>query len=158
MHNANWASLASGAAMTPTEWNDLNAFGRFDADMAADMARFARFVDEVPLAAYDPESVSIQSGDPDVRGWGVVGDRGGIIWLQDHALDEATIEEIRADETIRSGVVSTVDSLTAGPWTVTPYDTWLGEWMEPFEAQCPSGPCPLPLPDFHSDIALRLSR
>jgi hypothetical protein len=158
MHNANWASLANGAAMTPTEWNDLNAFGKFDDEMAEDMARFARFVDSVPLAVYDPDSVAIQSDHLDIRGWGVIGERGGVVWVQDHALDEATIGEMRADETVRSGVSATVDSLSAGLWTVTPYDTWEGEWLKPFQVQCGAEPCSLPLPDFSSDLALHLSR
>jgi len=156
MHNANWTSLATGAAMTPTEWNDGNAFGTFDDEMRADMRRFSDFVEEVPLAAYDPEAVSVTFNDPEVRGWGVVGETGGLIWVQDFALDDGTIEEIRADESVRTDVVAVVGDLAAGSWKVTPYDTWQGTWLPTLEVDCPGGACELSLPDFHSDLAIHL--
>jgi hypothetical protein len=158
MHHANWASLATGAAMTPTEWNDLNAFGSFDAEMRADMRRFADFVDRVPLAVYDPEKVRVDLDHPEVRGWGIAGNTGGVLWVQDHALDEATIEEIRADDTVREGLTATIADLTAGSWNVTPYDTWSGEWLDAYIVECPGGPCEIPLPGFHSDLAFHVAR
>lgn len=158
MHNANWASLAAGAALTPTEWNDQRAFGTFDEPMQEDMRRFAEFVEEVPLVVYDPETVEIVSSDVEVRGWGLAGESGGMIWVQDFALETADIDEIRTDETVRSDVNVTVDSLASGTWTVTPYDTWVGEWLEPFVIECVGGPCQISVPPFHSDVALHLER
>lgn len=158
MHNANWTSLAAGSAMTPTEWNDLNEFGRFDDAMREDMARFAVFTDELPLAAIDPETVDVASSDPDVRGWALAGETGGVVWLQDFALEEATIEEIRADETVRANVVVTLSDLDAGTWEIRPYDTWTGEWLESSVVECPGGSCEVIVPDFHRDIALLLER
>lgn len=158
MHNVNWTSLASGAALTPTEWNDLNAFGSFDDAMKADMSRFAGFVEAVPLVTYDPDRVDVTPSNAEMRGWGVVGESGGVVWVQDFALEDATIEEIRADETVRTGVTVTVDELVAGSWTVTSYDTWQGLWAEPISISCPGGPCEIPLPDFHSDVAIALER
>ena len=131
MHHSNWASLAAGAAMTPVEWNDNAAYGRFDEAMEADMLRFADFVETVPLVTYDPEPIEVALSDPEVRGWGVAGDEGGVIWVQDFALEEASMEEIRADQTVRSGIEAAVEELAAGSWTVSPYDTWSGEWLEP---------------------------
>ena len=156
MHNANWASLAAGAALTPTEWNDQRAFGTFDETMQQDMRRFADFVEQVPLVAYDPTRVEISSTDPEVRGWGLAGDRGGLVWVQDFALETASMDEIRADETVRSDVIITVDSLAAGTWTVTPFDTWTGTWLEPLVVVCAGGQCQIPLPPFQSDLALHL--
>ena len=156
MHNANWASLAAGAALTPTEWNDQRAFGTFDETMQQDMRRFADFVEQVPLVAYDPARVEISSTDPEVRGWGLAGDRGGLVWVQDFALETASMDEIRADETVRSDVIITVDSLAAGTWTVTPFDTWTGTWLEPLVVVCAGGQCQIPLPPFQSDLALHL--
>ena len=158
MHNANWGSLVAGAALTPTEWNDKRAFGTFDEAMQRDMRRFADFVETVPLVAYGPERVEVASSDPEVRGWGLAGERGGILWVQDFALDDATMAEIRADETVRSGVIVTVDSLSAGTWTVTPFDTWTGDWLDALVVACPGGTCHISLPDFHADMALHLER
>ncbi len=159
MHNANWAALAAGAAMTPAEWNDGHGYGEFDQSMQEDMARFATFVEEVPLVTYDPDALLVSTSDPEVRGWGVAGEAGGLFWVQDFALEGASMDEIRADDTVRSGVVATIDSLAGGTWTVTPYDTWAGEWLEPFTVECPfDTPCVVALPDFHRDLAFKLSR
>jgi hypothetical protein len=158
MHNANWVSLATGAAMTPTEWNDMNAFGVFDDEMKADMRRFADFVDQVPLAAYDPDQIVVTAGDPQVRGWGLAGETGGLLWVQDFALEQATIEDIRADDTVRGGVVATVDGLEPGSWIALPYDPWEGAWLDQVAVECTDGPCDIPLPAFHSDLAVHLTK
>jgi len=156
MHFANWAALSAGAAMTPTEWNDRNAFGAFDDAMKEDMRHFADFVETVPLVTYDPETVTVSSSDPAVRGWGIAGQDGGVVWVQDFALEGDTIDQIRADETIRSDVVVTIDPLVAGTWTVRPYDTWRGEWLESMTVECDGGPCDFALPSFDSDLALHI--
>jgi hypothetical protein len=122
------------------------------------MVRLAAFVEEIPLVSYDPVAVSVSSSDPEVRGWGVVGDRGGVLWAQDFALEGHTMEEIRADQTVRAAVSLTIQPLAAGQWVLTPYDTWQGAWLEPFRVDCPGGPCSLPIPEFTRDLALKLER
>lgn len=157
MHHANWAALASGAALTPTEWNDGGAFGRFDAEMAADMARLAAFVEAVPLVTYDPERVSVSSSEPGLRGWGVAGEGGGVIWVQDFTTEGGTMEEIRANTTVWDGASVAIDGLAEGTWTIRPFDTWAGAWLEPTTVEC-AGSCSIQLPDFTSDIAIALER
>jgi len=78
--------------------------------------------------------------------------------VQDFALESAGIEEIRADLTMRRDVTLTIDSLSAGTWTVNPYDTWTGDWFEAVTIECPGGPCEISLPEFHADLALHLER
>jgi len=157
LHHSNWASLGAGAAMTPSEWNDGASYGRFDDEMAADMARLATFVEEVPLVTYDPARVGVTSSDPELRGWAVAGDTGGVLWVQDFALEGSTMDEIRADHTVRTGASVALDRLAGGTWTVTPFDTWAGVWMEPINIDCPGDqPCQLTLPDFSRDIAFKL--
>jgi hypothetical protein len=158
MHNSNWAALGAGASITPIEWNDLASYGHFDEAMGDDMARFATFVEEVPLASLAPEALAIAISDPEVRGWAVAGDNGGVAWVQDYALEGSSIEEIRADTTLREGVTLTLDPIVAGSWTVTPYDTWQGIWLDEISVSCPGGPCPVLLPPFSRDLALKLSR
>ena len=158
MHHSNWAALGAGAATTPIEWNDRSAYGQFDDEMAADMARLAAFVEEVPLVRYDPVAVGVTSSQEQVRGWAVVGERGGVLWAQDFALEGHTIDEIRADQTLLTGVTMTLDPIPAGDWVITPYDTWQGVWLDPHQVECPGGPCPLPLPEFTRDVALALHR
>lgn len=157
MHHANWAALASGAALTPTEWNDGGAFGRFDDEMAADMARLAAFIESVPLATYNPEQVAVAPSEPGLRGWGVAGDGGGVIWVQDFTTEGGTMEEIRANTMTWSGASLEVVGLAAGRWTIRAYDTWEGRWFEPTNVEC-SEKCSIPLPDFNSDLAIALER
>jgi hypothetical protein len=158
MHHANWAALAAGAAITPIEWNDGGGFGRFDPEMAADMARLAQFVEEVPLVAYDPEKVEVATGESSLRGWGVVGESGGVIWVQDFSMEGGTMEEIRDSQTIWSGASLVVTGIVEGTWTIRPYDTWSGEWLEPTSIECGPDDCAITLPDFRSDLALAIER
>jgi hypothetical protein len=158
MHHANWAALAAGAAITPIEWNDAGGFGRFDAEMAADMARLAQFVEEVPLVAYDPEKVEVVPAEASLRGWGVVGESGGVIWVQDVSMEGGTMEEIRGNQTIWSGTSLVVTGILEGTWTIRPYDTWSGEWLEPTSVECGPDNCAINLPDFRSDLALAIER
>jgi hypothetical protein len=158
IHHATWAGLAAGAAITPIEWNDAGGFGRFDAQMAADMARLARFVEEVPLVTYDPEAVEVVPDKPSLRGWGVVGESGGLIWVQDFSMEGGTMEEIRANQTIWSGASLSVTGIPEGTWTIRPYDTWSGEWLAQTSVECGPDSCSIPLPDFSSDLAIALER
>lgn len=155
-HNANWATFAAGAATTPIEWNDNSGYGRFTPEMAADMTRFIAFAGEIPLVTIAPEQLSLSFSDPAVRGWGVGSDRGGVIWVQDFALEGAPLNEIMSDNTIRSGVIVTISDLRAQTLTFRPYNTWTGEWLEARDAVCGDGLCVLSIPDFSRDLALQL--
>ena len=155
MHNSNWVTLATGAATTPIEWNDGTGYGSFDDEMAADMARFVDFVDTLPLVRLNPEVVTVSTSDESIRGWGVAGRAGGVVWVQDFALQGAELETIMSDETVRSGVAVTLDGELFGDYLVRPYNTWTGQWLEPIEMSCTTD-CRLTLPDFVSDLALRI--
>jgi hypothetical protein len=52
---------------------------------------------------------------------------GGLIWLQDFALEGQPFDEVRADETVRQDVELTVSGLTDGTYHIQPYNTWQGE-------------------------------
>ncbi len=158
-HNSVWASLAAGAAMAPAEWNDAGAFMSMTPEMLAVLRSVGTFVDGMPLAEIDPQTLRIDSSDSAVRGWGVAGADDGFIWVQDFAMQGQPIEAIRADETVRSGVVLTVDGLGDGTYLITPYDTWTATYLDAFEVTCEAGtPCEVPLPDFEDDRAFKISR
>lgn len=157
-HNANWAALSAGAALTPAEWNDRGGWSAMTPEMNADMVRIARFVAEIPLARLNPEPLTIYSLDPSVRGWGMAGEAGGLIWVQDFSLEGKTAKEVREDATTRSGVQLEVTGLTSGTYSITPYDTWQSIWLDAFLVDCDEGACIIPLPDFWHDLALKLSR
>jgi hypothetical protein len=158
-HNAIWAALASGAAMTPAEWNSGGSWGRPTDEMKADMTRLGQFVAEIPLVKWNPSRLGISSSDPQVRGWGVAGNAGGLFWVQDFSLEGQGIEAVRANQVVQSGVSVDLSGLAAGAYRITPYDTWQGVYLAPIEIVCAEAqPCSVPLPDFRADMAFKIER
>ena len=158
-HHAIWAALASGASMTPAEWNSGGSWSRMTPEMNADISRLAMFVNDLPLAQWNPSELKITSSDSEVRAWGVAGNEGGLFWVQDFSLQGKSIDEVRSSMPLRSGVQMETQGLAVGTHIVTPYDTWQGNYLDPFEVDCTAGTtCVISLPDFTSDIAFKIVR
>jgi hypothetical protein len=157
-HNSIWAALGAGASMTPAEWNSGGQFGEMTPAMNADISRLAVFVHELPLAEWNPETLQISSNDPHVRGWGVAGNLGGLFWLQDFSLEGQPIDVVRSSMPVRSGVEINLTGLATGTYTITPYDTWLGVYLDPFDVTCMDTVCKITLPEFKSDMAFKIVR
>jgi hypothetical protein len=52
-----------------------------------------------------------------------------------------------------------IQGLAGGTYTITPYDTWQGSYLEAFSVDClESQSCSLPLPDFKADMAFKVER
>lgn len=158
-HNSIWAALATGAAMTPAEWNSGGSWMRMTEEMITDMNHLGQFVADMPLAALNPSSLEVNSSDPEVRGWGVAGEDGGLIWLQDFALEGAPLDAVRTDETIREDVEISVVGLADGTFTIRPFDTWQGIYLDEYNVDCGAGDaCVISVPAFQKDIALKIER
>jgi hypothetical protein len=158
-HNSIWAALASGAAMTPAEWNSGGAWGRMTPEMNADISRFAQFVADLPLAQWNPAKLEIIASDAAVRAWGLAGSGGGLFWVQDFSLAGSPIEEVRSEMASRTGVQLTVQGIEPGSYTVQPYDTWQGVYLDEISVECTADEaCVIDLPDFTSDIAFKIVR
>ncbi|MBE7532018.1 MAG: DUF5060 domain-containing protein [Chloroflexi bacterium] len=156
-HNAIWAALATGAAMTPAEWNSGGGWMRMSPEMLAGLARLGTFVSDLPLAQLKPTAVTLSSSDPDVRGWGIIGADGGLFWVQDFSLEGAPIEQVRADETVRQGVSVSMAGMAAGVYEIRPYHTWQGAYLDAYTVECAvNEPCVIPLPDFEDDMAFQV--
>lgn len=156
-HHSIWAALASGAAMTPAEWNSGGSWGRLTPEMNADLSRLAQFVKNLPLAEWDPSKLAITSSDAQVRAWGLAGTDGGLFWAQDFSLEGQPIDVVRSEMSLRTGVELNVQGLTAGSYTIQPYDPWQGVYLEEFDVECTEGAaCAIPLPDFTSDMAFKI--
>jgi len=155
-HHSIWAALASGASMTPAEWNSGGAWGRMTPEMNADMSRLANFVQDLPLAQWSPSPLKIAIKDEQVRGWGVAGEGGGLFWIQDYSLEGKPIDEVRSSMPQQSNVQIILAGLAPGSYSVSPYDTWQGVYLEPFDVECTSETCIIDLPEFKSDIAVKV--
>jgi len=158
-HNSIWAALASGAAMTPAEWNSGGSWGRMTPEMNADLSRLTDFVSDLPLAQWNPSAVQVAATDEQLRGWGIAGQGGGLIWIQDYSLEGASVGDLRNLMFVRSGVQVEVIGLPAGIYEVATYDTNTkqGVYLNSFDLECISNAaCEITLPDFKSDIAIRL--
>jgi hypothetical protein len=158
-HNSIWAALASGAAMTPAEWNSGGSWGRMTLEMNADISRFAQFASGLPLAQWNPSRLEITSSDAEVRAWGLAGNDGGLFWVQDFSLEGSSIEDVRSSLSLRTGIQVEVQGLAAGSYAIQPYDTWQGVYLDEIDVECLEGePCMITLPDFTSDMAFKLTR
>lgn len=156
-HNAIWAALASGASMTPAEWNSGGGWGRMTPEMNADISRLAIFVEDIHLAELDPSALTITSSDPQVRAWGLAGHGAGLFWVQDFSLEGMSIDEVRNLMTVRSGVEVDLQGLTPGSYVVQPYDPWLGVYLDTIRIECSEeAGCTIPLPDFQGDMAFKI--
>ncbi len=157
-HNSIWAALASGAAMTPAEWNGDGAWGQMTVEMNADISRLAQFVEGIPLVKLNPAPLKIISSNDQVRGWGVAGADGGLFWIQDFSLEGKSTDTIRRDKSTRVGQI-TITGLPAGTYTITPYDTWKGLYRTTIEVTCQDGkPCQIKMPKFHADLAFKIEK
>ena len=158
-HHAIWAALASGASMTPAEWNSGGAWGRLTTEMKADLSRLAIFVHDLPLGQWNPSALTISSSDSQVRGWGVAGEAGGLFWVQDFSLEGRPVEDVRSSMTLRSGVQLEIQGLQAGAYTLEPFDTWQGTYLDSLDIDCTTdSACAIALPDFTSDMAFKIIR
>ena len=158
-HHSIWAALASGAAMTPAEWNSGGSWGRLTPEMKLDLSRLAQFTLDMPLAKWNPQVLSLSSSDVVVRGWGVAGEDGGLFWVQDFSAEGKPIEEVRASVTVRANVQIEITGLAEGAYSIQPFDTWQGMYLEPFDVSCKANvACILALPDFSSDMAFKIVR
>jgi hypothetical protein len=158
-HNSIWAALGAGAAMTPAKWNSGGSWGEMTPAMLADIHRLAEFVSGLPLAQWNPAPLQVSSSDPQVRGWGVAGQDGGLLWVQDFSLEGKSIDVVRSNQALRKGVQVQLQGLAGGIYTVTPYDTWQGVFLAALSANCTAGQaCTIALPDFKADMAFKIER
>lgn len=158
-HNSIWAALGAGAAMTPAEWNSGGPWGEMTSKMLADLKRLGEFISQIPLAKLDPSPLEVTSNEPLLRGWGVAGKNGGLVWLQDFSLQGKSLEIIRSGQNELSEVETEIKGLSSGTFTITPFNTWEGNFLPGYEVTCNAGQvCEIPLPDFKSDIAFKIER
>lgn len=155
-HNALWSALAAGAAATPAEWNDFDDWGQITDSMELTLQNFSQFVEQLSLAKWNPEQLIITSAN-DTKVWGVAGQQGGLIWLQDVRLKGESISSIRTLQTTYPPSTLEVTGLAPGEYEITPYNTKLGTFVTPFSITCVTGtPCLIQVSSFLGDIALRI--
>ena len=128
-------------------------------EMYADNGRLAQFVASIPLVSLNPAPLTITSSEAQVRGWGMAGQAGGLFWVQDFAMQGQFIDKVRSYDVLRQGVRLEIQGLTDGTYSITPFDTWQGIYLAPFDISCaPGQPCRVPLPDFKADMAFKIER
>lgn len=158
LHNAIWAGLASGAAVTPLDWNDGVDWGSMSVDMLAQMSHLARFVSDLPLAKLNPERLRASVKGPGLMMWGIGREHWGILWVQDTTLTGHKIDQVRKSVVVRSGVQVTIKGLEVGTYRIRPYDPWAGSYLAEIEAAAGANGLIITLPDFRQDLALRIER
>jgi len=157
LHNGIWAGLAAGAAATPMEWNDGNAWGRMSDEMYAHMSHLATFVADLPLAHLNPVQLDVTTDDEELRAWGLVSEEkeAAFFWMQDVAPGETPA---LSGAEGRTNVSVVVEGLSLGIYTVHPFDTWRGVYLDEHEATVENERTTIVLPDFEHDLAVKLIR
>jgi len=150
LHNGIWAALATGAAITPMEWNDNSTYGRMTPEMMEHMSHLATFVSDLPLAYLNPTPLEATTNSWDVRAWGMVS--------QDKRVAFFWVLDTRPGET-RTDVTVTLNGLAPGEYTIRPFDTWQGIYLDESTTTADdSGVATMILPPFYRDIAVRVER
>jgi len=160
-HNVIWAALSNGAALTPAEWNDFFDWGVMTTVMKNHIRFLNTFVQPIPLAQWNPSLINITDNNNTTKSWGVLGNEGGVIWVQDMLVEGLNINDIRQQRVLRDSVSIFLADIKSGQFKVTPFNTWNGEFGNSFTIDCGSintNGCKIDLPNFLSDIALRLDK
>lgn len=111
LHNGIWAGLASGAAITPLDWNDGGDWGDMTSDMLNHMKYFADFVEGIDFAnlAFVPATVSVSG----CNAWGMRTSDFAFGWIQNTSGNV-------------DGKDFTISGLNDRTYQVQWYDTWTG--------------------------------
>ncbi|MFH1784637.1 MAG: DUF5060 domain-containing protein [bacterium] len=111
-HNAIWAGLASGAAITPLDWNDGGDWGDLTAGMLNHMSYFADFIDGVDFGNISLTPATVSAGSYEV--WGMRTNDYAIAWVQSTSgnVDSETF---------------TISNLNDRNYQLQWYNTWTGE-------------------------------
>lgn len=160
-HNAIWAALSNGAALTPAEWNDFFDWDIMTTAMKNHMRYLNVFVENIPLAQWDPSPIRINDNNNTTQSWGILGNQGGIIWVQDRLVEGLDINDIREQRTIRNSISLFLPDVNVGQYNVSPFNTWNGQFENSFIIDCNTASiegCEIALPNFTSDIAIRLDK
>lgn len=156
-HNALWAALSSGSAMTPAEWNDFSDWGNITSSMTTTLQHFSTFVERLSLAKWAPSPLTI-TVPTEMKAWGIASEQGGMIWLQDIQLRGESITQIRSQRQPTSPINIEINNLKAGDYQITPYRTQEGEFLTAFTVSCQAAsPCVIAIPSFVNDIALLIT-
>ena len=150
-HNAIWACLMNGSALSPMDWNDDSEWGAFEPEMFDQMLYLNRFVNKLDLRDPNMDFMEINISNHNLKAWGMLNSHSGILWLWDKEMSESLIASGSLE--ITSATTSTDSGSYIGYW----YDTWIGEVIDStiFEIGTNGDPINLNFPDFYSDIAFR---
>lgn len=160
-HHALWAALSNGSALTPAEWNDFFDWEVMTTEMKNHSRYLSLFVNNMPMARWDPLPIQVTDNSTTTQSWGILGNEGGLIWTQDKLVEGLNINDVRINRTIRSNVSIQLPTINEGIYKVTPFNTWQGQFIDSFNIDCNltnDEGCQINLPDFISDIALRLDK
>lgn len=159
-HNAYWAALTGGAAVTPMEWNDSSQWSTMSEAMLADIGRVASFVKDLPLARANPLPVSVRlaARDAKLMGQAIAAKDLAVAWVQDVSSAGAPIDAVRASVTEIENVSVTIPGLGEGQVRVRIYDPWQGVYLSDAVQTVTADGLVVALPAFTRDLVVRVER
>ncbi|MCS7231213.1 MAG: DUF5060 domain-containing protein [Elusimicrobiota bacterium] len=142
LHNAIWAALAAGAAITPLDWNDGGSWGDMTDEMLLRMKIFYEFVKDINFVDnnFYPASASLS---PSGEVFAMRTDSYAFGWIRNTQNKEER--------------VLTVSGLLDGLYEAKFYDTWSGEYFYINESTSVSGFLSVFIPPISkSDFAFKI--
>lgn len=132
-HNALWACLGSGAAMSPFWWAYS---GRLNDNMVtSQLTGFRNFTDQIPFAKLTNPSkanISVSKGD----GFAIKSNEMIFGWVANPATDVA-------------GKTVTITGVNAGKYLLKLYHTWRGQFIDTTEVTSTNGSISFTIPVLH---------
>ncbi|MCW3108093.1 MAG: hypothetical protein JWQ09_2599 [Segetibacter sp.] len=132
-HNALWASLGSGAAMTPFWWAFSNRLN--DNMVTAQITSVRKFTDQIPfskLTNLTKAGISVSSGD----GYAIKSNEMIFGWLANPQTDVA-------------GKTVQINNVNAGNYKLRLYHTWRGQYLDTTEVNSSNGSISFSIPVLH---------
>jgi hypothetical protein len=118
--------------------------------MYAHMSHLATFVADLPLAHLNPIPLEVTTDEEELLAWGLASEdeEAAFFWMQDVTPGETWTD-----------VIVTIEGLSPGVYTVRPFDTWQGVYLDERQATADeAGRLAVTLPSFNRDIAVRLEQ
>ncbi len=134
-HNALWACLGSGAAMSPFWWAYSNRLN--DNMVTSQLTSFENFTRQIPfskLTNLSKAKISISKGD----GFAMNSNEMIFGWVANPLSDVA-------------GKTVTINGLTAGTYSVSLYHTWRGKFLDTIQVMCKNGSISFNIPVLQMD-------
>jgi len=152
LHNALWAGLVSGAALTHMDWNGSGPWGSMTPEMLEQIPSFSYFLKDLKLGYLETTIREVSTSSNELQGRGIGRNDWASVWIQDISQRGQEISLVRKSVKTHSGEVKFIKRLAEGQFKIQPFNTWEGKYIPDYVATFSMGLLSIPLPEFEQDF------